>query len=41
MFDFQKNFQEIKTSVCNGMLLKFFLNKLSFLSSIAILKLVF
>ena len=29
------------TSVCNGILLKFFLNKFSFLSSIAILKLVF
>ena len=29
------------TSVCNGMLLKFFFNKSSFLSSIAILKLVF
>jgi hypothetical protein len=29
------------TSVCNGMLLKLFLNKFSFLSSIAILTLVF
>jgi len=32
-------FQEI--NVCNGMLWKFFLNKFSFLSSVAILKLVF
>ena len=34
-------FRKSMTSVFNGMLLKFFLNKFSFLSSIAILKLVF
>jgi len=42
MFDFRIFFlRKSMTSVCNGMMLKFFFNKFSFLSFIAILKLVF
>ena len=40
-FSREKKFRKSMTSVFNGMLLKFFLNKFSFLSSRAILKVVF